>query len=53
MTRAVGAGTFELVPPGLEHAFENRTDEPVRVLTIRPRRPARPDPGPASARFEG
>lgn len=31
---AAGAGTFVLVPPGVEHTFENRTDTPVRVLNI-------------------
>jgi mannose-6-phosphate isomerase-like protein (cupin superfamily) len=28
------AGTFVLVPPGVEHTFENRTDRPVRMLNI-------------------
>jgi mannose-6-phosphate isomerase-like protein (cupin superfamily) len=28
------AGTFVLVPPEVEHTFENRTDTPVRVLNI-------------------
>jgi mannose-6-phosphate isomerase-like protein (cupin superfamily) len=28
------AGTFVLVPPGVEHTFENRTDHPVRMLNI-------------------
>ena len=28
------AGTFVLVPPGVEHTFANRTDTPVRVLNI-------------------
>ena len=28
------AGTFVLVPPGVEHTFANRTAEPVRVLNI-------------------
>ena len=28
------AGTFVLIPPGVEHTFENRTDRPVRVLNI-------------------
>ena len=28
------AGTFVLVPPGVEHTFANRTDEPVRILNI-------------------
>ena len=28
------AGTFVLVPPGVEHTFENRTDTPVRLLNI-------------------
>jgi mannose-6-phosphate isomerase-like protein (cupin superfamily) len=28
------AGTFVLVPPGVEHTFSNRTAEPVRVLNI-------------------
>jgi mannose-6-phosphate isomerase-like protein (cupin superfamily)/ribosomal protein S18 acetylase RimI-like enzyme len=29
-----GAGTFVLVPPGCEHTFRNRRDEPVRVLNV-------------------
>ena len=29
-----GAGTFVLVPPGVAHAFENRTDEPARLLNV-------------------
>ena len=28
------AGTFVLVPPGVEHTFANRTETPVRVLNI-------------------
>ena len=28
------AGTFVLVPPGVRHTFENRTDTPVRILNI-------------------
>ena len=28
------AGTFVLVPPGVEHTFANWTDAPVRVLNI-------------------
>ncbi len=28
------AGTFVLVPPGVEHTFENRTDAPVRIANI-------------------
>ena len=28
------AGTFVLVPPGVEHTFANRTGTPVRVLNI-------------------
>ena len=28
------AGTFVLVPPGVEHTFANRTDQPVRMLNI-------------------
>ena len=28
------AGTFVLVPPGVEHTFANRTDTPVRILNI-------------------
>ena len=28
------AGTFVLVPPGVEHTFANRTATPVRVLNI-------------------
>ena len=31
---AAPAGTFVLVPPGVEHTFANRTAEPVRVLNI-------------------
>ena len=31
---AAPAGTFVLVPPGVEHTFENRTDSPVRILNI-------------------
>ncbi len=31
---AAPAGTFVLVPPGVEHTFENRTDTPVRILNI-------------------
>ena len=31
---AAPAGTFVLVPPGVEHTFENRTDAPVRILNI-------------------
>ena len=31
---AAPAGTFVLVPPGVEHTFSNRTAEPVRVLNI-------------------
>ena len=31
---AAPAGTFVLVPPGVEHTFSNRTDQPVRVLNI-------------------
>ncbi|MGZ4202771.1 MAG: cupin domain-containing protein [Thermoleophilaceae bacterium] len=27
-------GTFVLVPPGVEHAFRNDTDEPVRMFNI-------------------
>ena len=29
-----GAGTFVLVPPGVEHTFENRTGSPVRMLNV-------------------
>jgi mannose-6-phosphate isomerase-like protein (cupin superfamily) len=29
-----GAGTFVLVPPGVEHTFENRTDEVVRFVNV-------------------
>jgi mannose-6-phosphate isomerase-like protein (cupin superfamily) len=29
-----GAGTFVLVPPGVEHTFVNRADHPVRLLNI-------------------
>ena len=28
------AGTFVLVPPGVEHTFENRTGNPVRLLNV-------------------
>jgi mannose-6-phosphate isomerase-like protein (cupin superfamily) len=28
------AGTFVLVPPGVEHTFVNRADHPVRMLNI-------------------
>jgi quercetin dioxygenase-like cupin family protein len=28
------AGTFVLVPPGVEHGFRNDTAEPVRILNI-------------------
>jgi mannose-6-phosphate isomerase-like protein (cupin superfamily) len=28
------AGTFVLVPPGVEHTFANPTDHPVRILNI-------------------
>ena len=28
------AGTFVLVPPGVEHTFANRTEGPVRILNI-------------------
>ena len=28
------AGTFVLVPPGVEHGFRNDTTEPVRILNI-------------------
>ncbi len=31
---AAPAGTFVLVPPGVEHTFENRTDTPVRIANI-------------------
>ncbi len=31
---AAPAGTFVLVPPDVEHTFENRTDTPVRILNI-------------------
>jgi mannose-6-phosphate isomerase-like protein (cupin superfamily) len=31
---AAPAGTFVLVPPGIEHTFENRTDAPVRIFNI-------------------
>jgi mannose-6-phosphate isomerase-like protein (cupin superfamily) len=31
---AAPAGTFVLVPPGVEHTFENRTDTPVRILNV-------------------
>lgn len=29
-----GAGTFVLVPPGVEHTFRNDTDRPVRILNV-------------------
>lgn len=29
-----GAGTFVLVPPGLEHTFENRGDVPARFVNV-------------------
>ena len=29
-----GPGTFVLVPPGVEHTFENRTDEPARFVNV-------------------
>jgi quercetin dioxygenase-like cupin family protein len=28
------AGTFVLVPPGVEHGFRNDTDAPVRILNV-------------------
>ena len=28
------AGTFVLVPPGIEHTFSNHTDEQVRILNV-------------------
>ena len=28
------AGTFVLVPPGVEHGFRNDTSEPVRILNV-------------------
>jgi mannose-6-phosphate isomerase-like protein (cupin superfamily) len=28
------AGTFVLVPPGVEHTFRNDTDHPVRMLNV-------------------
>jgi mannose-6-phosphate isomerase-like protein (cupin superfamily) len=31
---AAPAETFVLVPPGVEHTFENRTDAPVRMVNI-------------------
>lgn len=31
---AAPAGTFVLVPPGVEHTFVNRTETPVRILNI-------------------
>jgi mannose-6-phosphate isomerase-like protein (cupin superfamily) len=31
---AAPAGTFVLVPPGVEHTFRNGLDRPVRVLNI-------------------
>ena len=31
---AAPAGTFVLVPPGVEHTFANRTERPVRMLNI-------------------
>ena len=29
-----GPGTFLLVPPGIEHSFENRCDEPARFVNV-------------------
>ena len=29
-----GPGTFVLVPPGVEHTFENRGDEPARFVNV-------------------
>ena len=29
-----GPGTFVLVPPGVEHTFENRTDEVARFVNV-------------------
>jgi mannose-6-phosphate isomerase-like protein (cupin superfamily) len=31
---AASAGTFVLIPPGVEHTFANRTGEPARMLNI-------------------
>ena len=31
---AAPAGTFVLVPPGVEHTFANRTERPVRMLNV-------------------
>jgi mannose-6-phosphate isomerase-like protein (cupin superfamily) len=31
---AAPAGTFVLVPPGVEHTFRNATDEPVRMVNV-------------------
>lgn len=31
---AAGAGTFVLVPPGVEHTFANRADTTARVINI-------------------
>ena len=28
------AGTFVLVPPGVDHTFRNPTDHPVRILNV-------------------
>jgi quercetin dioxygenase-like cupin family protein len=28
------AGTFVLIPPGVEHGFRNDTDHPVRILNV-------------------
>jgi mannose-6-phosphate isomerase-like protein (cupin superfamily) len=28
------AGTFVLIPPGVEHGFRNPTEQPVRILNI-------------------
>src|SRR3954451_3078456 len=28
------AGTFVLIPPGVEHGFRNETDAPVRILNV-------------------
>ncbi|HEX6389703.1 MAG TPA: cupin domain-containing protein [Solirubrobacteraceae bacterium] len=32
--REAGPGTFALVPPGIVHAFFNRSDAPVRLLNL-------------------
>jgi quercetin dioxygenase-like cupin family protein len=33
-TRSAGPGTFVLVPPGVVHAFANRSERPARMLNL-------------------